>query len=195
MSEMKSAMERAMEKVEKLGKPTTEELQRLEYIPVGNSLASKYLHDDQYDLASELKKYQDNESRRYIIKGAHNVFFQNITLPHDEQAKQNLAKAMKGIRLLKENKKQLDTIYERINNLITYYEQALQQAFLQFKNNFEAKVQETAANLQQRHGNISSIETELQKQFQDEWRRISNELDSKYETALEEHRQQILNVT
>jgi len=195
MSEMKSAWEKAMEKVEKLGKPTTEELRRFEYIPIGNSLAAKYLHDDQYDFVSELKKYQDIEIRQYIIKGAHDVYFRNITLPHDEQAKQNLAKAMKGIRLLKENKKQLDIIYERINNLITYYEQALQQTFLQFKNNFEAKIQETAANLNQRHGKTSSIETELQQQFQDEWRRISNELDSKYEIALEEHRQQILSIT
>ena len=43
MSEMKSAYEKAMEKVEKLGKPTEEELKKLEYIPIGNAIAASRL--------------------------------------------------------------------------------------------------------------------------------------------------------
>jgi hypothetical protein len=98
---------------------------------------------------------------------------------------------MKGIRLLKENKKQLDVIFDRINNLLSYYEQARQQAFVQFKKSFETKLEEASKTLQQRSNMGASIEAELQQQFQEEWRRVSSELDAQYEKALDEHRQQI----
>ena len=194
MSEMKSAWEKAMEKVEKLGKPSTEELMRIEHIPAGNTLAARYLQEEQFDLEAELNKYKDMEIRQYIVRGAQEIFLRNITLPRNEQAKQALARAMAGIKVLKQKKKQLDAIYELINNLVSYYEQALQQTFAQFKKNFEIKLQEKSINLQQRQATGQSIEAELQQQFQDEWRRVSTELDSKYEKTLEEHKQQILKV-
>jgi hypothetical protein len=35
------------------------------------------------------------------------------------------------------------------------------------------------------------IETQIQLQFQEQWRRTSAELDNQYEKVLEEHKQQI----
>ena len=99
---------------------------------------------------------------------------------------------MKGIRLLKENKKQLDVIVERINNLLSYYEQARQQTFAQFKKNFETKLEEISKTLQQRPNTGTSIEAELQQQFQEEWRKVGSQLDAQYDKALDEHRQQII---
>ncbi len=192
MSEMKSAWERAMERVEKLGKPSEEELKRLEHIPTGNMLAAKYLHEENFDLDAELNKHKGTGIRQYIIQGAEEIFLRNITLPHDEQAKMTLSKSLKGIRLLKENKKQLDVIIDRINNLLSYYEQARQQTFAQFKKTFESKLEEISKTLQQRPNMGTSIEAELQQQFQEEWRRISSELDAQYDKALGEHRQQII---
>ena len=192
MSEMKSAWERAMERVEKLGKPSEEELKRLEHIPTGNMLAARYLHEDNFDLDAELNKHKGTGIRQYIIQGAQEIFLRNITLPHDEQSKLTLSKSMKGIRLLKENKKQLDVVFDRINNLLSYYEQARQQAFVQFKKNFETKLEEISKSLQQRTNMGTSMEAELQQQFQEEWRRVSSDLDAQYEKALEEHRQQII---
>jgi len=191
MSEMKSAWERAMEKVEKLGKPSEEELKQLEHIPTGNRLAARYLGEKSYDLDAELTKYKGTGIRRYIIQGAEEIFLRNISLPRDEQAKQTTKKAMAGIKLLKENKNQLEAIFDRIENLLTYYEQARQQSFTQFKQSFEAKAQQAAQALQQQGGTPGSIEAELQAQFQQEWRTISSQLDAQYEKALEEHRQDI----
>ncbi len=50
MGEMKSAWEKAQEKLEKLGKLTEEESRQLECIPVGNKLAARYLQDTNYNL-------------------------------------------------------------------------------------------------------------------------------------------------
>lgn len=194
MSEMKSAWEKAMEKAERLGKPSDEELKQVEHVPAGNKMAARYLGEESYDLDAELTKYKGTGGRKYIIHGAQEIFLRNIALPRDEQAKQTTKKAMAGIKLLKENRKQLEAIFDRIENLLTYYEQARQQSFTQFKQSFEAKLQQAAQALQQQAGAAGSIQAELQAQFQDEWRRISSELDAQYEKALEEHRQQIAKI-
>ena len=191
MGEMKSAWERAMEKVEKLGKPSEEELKQLEHVPAGNRLAARYLKEDNFNLDAELTKYKGSGFRKYIIQGAEEIFLRNIVLPQNEYAGQTIQRAMEGIRLLKENKNKLETIFDRINNLLNYYEQARQQAYMQFRKGFESKLQEAAQNLQQQTGHRARIEPESHPQFQQEWRKISNELDSQYEKVLEEHRQEI----
>jgi hypothetical protein len=195
MGEMKSAWEKAMEKAEKLGKPSEEELKQVEYIPTGNMIAAKFLQEEKYDLDAELTKYKGSGGRQYIIQGVQEIFMRNITLPHNDHDKKVLSRAMAGIKLLKENKKQIEVVSDLINNLITYYEQARQQSFNQFKKNFETKLQEASKSLQQRAGAGANIEAQIQQQFQDEWRRASSELDAQYEKALEEHRQQILKTT
>ena len=194
MGEMKSAWEKAMEKVERLGKPTDEELKQMEHIPTGTKLAAKYLGEDDYDLDAELTKYKGTGIRKYVMQGAEEIFLRNITLPHNEQAKHTIRRAMAGIKLLKENKNRLEAIFDRIENLLTYYEQARQQSFTQFKQSFEVKLREAGQALQQQLGSGAPIEAELQQQFQEEWRRISSQLNAQYEKALEEHRQEILKI-
>ena len=54
MGEMKSAWEKAMEKAEKLGKPSDDELKQLEYVPAGNTLAARYLQEDNIKLRCNL---------------------------------------------------------------------------------------------------------------------------------------------
>ena len=195
MSEMKSAWEKALEKAEKLGKPSAEELKQLEHIPTGNMLAAKFLQEEKFDLDAELTKYKGTGTRQYIIQGAQEIFMRNISLPHNEQDKKVTSRAMAGIKLLKENKKQLDVIYDRINNLLSYYEQARQQTFAQFKKDFETKLKEASKTLQQSVGAGVNIEQQIQQQFQDEWRRTSSELDVQYQKTLEEHKQQIIKMT
>ena len=192
MSEMKSAWEKAMEKVEKLGKLSEEELKQLDYQPAGNKLAAKYLHEMDYNLDAELTKYKGTGIRKYILKGAQEIFLHSISLPKNEHDMQIIRRAMEGLRMLKENKNPINTILDRITNLLNYYGQARQQTYLQFKKDFEAKLQEANKAMQQQRGTETHIEPEQHPQFVEEWRRINRELDDQYEKALEEHKQQIL---
>lgn len=193
MSEMKSAWEKAMEKADKLGKPSDDELKQLEHVPAGNRIAARYLGEESYDLDAELTKYKGTGVRKYVVLGAEEIFLRSITLPRDDRTQQTTKKAMAGIRLLKENKNQLEPIFDRIENLLTYYEQARQQSFSQFKQDFEARLQQSAQALQQ-GATSGSVQADLQAQFQEEWRKISSQLDAQYEKALEEHKQQIARI-
>jgi hypothetical protein len=195
MGEMKSAWEKAMEKVEKLGKLSEEELKQLEYQPAGNKLAAKYLQEVDYNLDAELTKYKGTGVRKYILQGTQEIFLRSIVLPKNEYDTQTTRRAMAGLRLLKENKKLLDTILDRITNLLNYYGQARQQTYLQFKKDFEAKMRETNQAMQQQAGAKVRTEPEQHPQFMEEWRRINSQLDTQYEKVLEEHKQQILKIT
>ncbi|MDI6815251.1 MAG: hypothetical protein QMC90_04145, partial [Dehalococcoidales bacterium] len=64
MGEIKSALEIAMERVEKLGKATDEERLKWKYVPEGERLAARYLKQD-CNLVVELSQYEENV-RRYI---------------------------------------------------------------------------------------------------------------------------------
>jgi len=192
MGEMKSAFERAMEKVEKMGKATDEELKRLEYVPVGSALAAKYLKEEKFDLSGELNKYSDPNIRTHVVNGIQDALLHNITLPKDDVSKKTTNKAVAGLKLTKKGKNQLDALLDRISSLTTYYEQARQQALNQFKSTFESKLPEiTRAMQQQPQKSGIPIETQIQLQFQEQWRRASSELDAQYEKVLEEHKQQI----
>lgn len=188
---MKSAREKAMERVEKLGKLTEDEIKRFECVPVGNKLASRYLQEADFNLDAELTRYKGTGLRKYIAQGAQEIFLHNISLPQSERDKQVTKRAMTGLRIIKENKNQLETILDRITNLLNYYEQARQQTYSQFKKGFETKLQENNQTLQKQPGNTIPLEVQLQAQFQAEWHKLNSQLNAQYEKVLEEHKQQI----
>jgi hypothetical protein len=191
MSEMKSAWEKAQEKVEKLGKLTEEESKQLECIPIGNKLAARYLQNTDFNLDAEITRYKGTGLRKYIAQGAQEIFLHNIILPQNERDKHMTKRSMDGLRIVKENKNQLATVLDRITNLLNYYEQARQQTFTQFKKGFESRLQESNKALQKQAGNPASLEAQLQAQFQAEWLNVNSQLNGQYEKVLEEHKQHI----
>jgi hypothetical protein len=190
MGEMKSAFEKAMEKVEKLGKASPEELRRMEYVPKGNALAATYLGQEDYDLEGELTKYDDT-LKVHLIEGAEETFLRNIALPQNNNSRQSNKRAMEGIAVLKGKRKEIESIFEQIEHLFNYYEQARQQVYLQLKSNFETQMQATQRAMEQQTGNRAEIRPELHPQFQEELRKALAGLNLQYENVLEEHKQEI----
>ena len=194
MGEVKSAFEKAMEKVEKLEKASPQELGRMGYVPKGSALAARYLKQELPELKTALTEYEDS-LRRYLIEGAEEVFLRNIALPQSDHTKQTSKRAMEGILELKRDKKRIESIFGKIEHLFGYYEQARQQAYTQAKRNFETRLEGTRRALEQQIGTKVTINAELQPQFQEEWRRTLAELNRQYEKALEEHKQEIQSIS
>ena len=81
MSDIRSAGEVAMEKIEKLGEVTEEERLKWKYVPEGEKLAASYLKRD-CNLTAELSRYEE-KVKKYIIEGAATILIRNIDLPHN----------------------------------------------------------------------------------------------------------------
>lgn len=193
---MKSAFERAMEKAEKLGTLSPEELKRLDSLPKGNLIAARYLREDGYDLEAEITRLKGTGVRKYIIEGAQEIFLRNIALPRDNRSKVSARRAMSGLQALKENKKAVGAIIARLEQLFNYYEQARQQSFIQLKQDFEARLNERTRGLEkQMLGGRPRVNVEGQPEFQEQWYRTQASLDQQYEKALDEQRREMAKLT
>ncbi len=196
MGDIKSALEIAMEKVEKLGKATDEERLRWKYVPEGEKLAAKYIKQE-CNLVAELSQYEKNVTR-YVIEGAVDILTRNINLPKDDLVRRNNKRAMDGLKTLKNDKVDAENIYTKIRRIFSHYmeqgEQQRKQAYESLKTEFEAKIQQV---VQQQLGSSMrvKIDVERQPQFQEEWRKIQAQLDLQYLKLLDEYKQELLGTT
>jgi plasmid stabilization system protein ParE len=195
MGEIKSAFEKAMERVEKIGEASEEEVMKWKYVPEGQNLATKYLQEE-CSLGIELDKYGD-KAKPFITQGAEKVFFSNIGLPVNDFANKNNKRAMEGIKELKKDKTGVENVYSKIRRIFSHYEkegeQQRKQAYERLKQDFQMKIQQAM----RQQGGLppgARIDVERQPQFQEEWRRISAQLDSQYHKLLGEYKQEIINL-
>ena len=195
MGDIKSALEIAMEKIEKLDKATDEERLKWKYVPEGERLAAKCLKQD-CNLVAELSQYEE-KVRRYIIEGAGDILIRNINLPRDDSAKGNNKRAMDALKNLKSDKVGVENIYSKIRRILNHYvkegEQQRRQAYESLKTEFEAKLQQA---IQQQLGSLVGIKVDVEKQpqFREEWRKIQVQLDSQYLKLLDEYKRELLSI-
>jgi len=192
MGDIKSALEIAMEKVEKLEKATDEERLRWQYVPEGEKLGVRYLKEGG-NLVVELGKYEE-KAGGYIVEGAMDILVRNINLPKDDLAKKNNRRAMEGLKNLKSDKVAVENVYSQLRHLFNHYmeqgEQQRKQAYETLKTEFEARVRQA---VQQQLGLLvgARIDVEKQPQFQEEWRKIQTQIDSQYYKLLDEYKQEL----
>ena len=194
MGGIKSAIEIAMEKVEKLDKATEEERLRWKYIPEGEKLAVKYLKQD-CNLVVEMSRYEENIAK-YVIEGASDILIRNISLPKNDLAKSNNRKAMDGLKNLKSDKVGVENVFSQIRRIFNHYveqgEQQRKQAYELLKTKFEANIQQA---IQQQMGSVEiKIDVERHPQFQEEWLKTQAQLDLQYLKHLDEYKQELLSI-
>ncbi len=194
MDEIPSALERALERVEKLGKASPEELQRIRYIEEGQKLAARYLKGE-LSLLVELKKY-DEQTRAWVSEGAQETLIRNIALPSDDIAQRQNRSAMEGIKLVKQDKARIENVFSKIRQIFDHYagqgETQRREAHENLKREVEARLRQA---MQQQDGVPADIgHSETNPQFQIEWRRVQGQLDSQYLVLLKEYKEELTSI-
>jgi hypothetical protein len=192
MDNIKSALEIAMEKVEKLGNATDDERLKWKYVPEGEKLAATYLKE-KINLVAELSQYEE-KAKIIVINAAADILVRNINLPKNDFNKKQNKKAMDGLKLVKSDKIAVENVYSKIRYLFNHYEkegeQQREQAYESLKAEMTAKIQQA---MQQQLSPLISmkIDVERQPQFQQEWRKLQTQLDSPYLTHLNEYKREL----
>lgn len=193
--EIKSALEIAQEKINELGEITEEERLRWKYVPEGKTLASKYLNKG-CDLKAELKKYE-KKAEVFIKEGLESVLLAGIDLPQNKLAEDRNKKAMDGLKDIKNNKAAVEEVFNNINNIFEHYtgqgKQQRDQAYESLKYDFATKVQQA---LEQQMGSTAGLDIKVENlpQFQEEWRRVSAQMDMQYLKLLKEYKQELKDI-
>jgi len=192
--EMKSAYDRAMERIKSLEEPSKEEVLTWKYVPEGQKLAVRFLKEE-FNLATEIGKFKDEE-RRYVAKGAEEVLLRNIVLPVHDIAKKNNKRAMDAVKAIKKDKTAVENVFTKMRRVFDHYtgegEQQRKQAYEMLKQDFQAKLQQ--AMRQQGIPPGTKINIESQPQFQEEWHLTLSQMDAQYNQLLDEYKQEITNL-
>ncbi len=191
MDEIPSALERALEKVEKLGKASPEELRNTELVERGQKLAAQYLKGET-SLLVEMNKH-DEGTRERLVEGAQEILIRNIVMPSDDTAKRETKSAMEGLKLIKQDKARIENVFSKIRQLFNHYtsqgETQKKEAYENLKVQMQATMRQT---VQQQMGvSMDMPNIEQHPQFQVEWRRIRGQMDSQYLTHLKEYKEEL----
>jgi hypothetical protein len=190
MADIRSAREIALEKVEKLEAPTEQERLTWKYGPEGEQIAARYLKEDK-SLVAALSDY-DEAAKKYVKAGASKILIENIVLPKNDFIKNMNRKAMEGLRSLKSDKTQLENVFSRIRQLFSHYseqgEKQKQMAYQDIKTEFEARIR---PEMEKQYGLMPGTKIDVEKlaQFQQEWRKVVNQMDSQYMAHLKSYKE------
>lgn len=180
MGEIKTALERALEKVAKL-EVEEKAFQELKYVPEGEKLAARFLKEKNFDLVTQVNQFPE-EVRGYVLKGVNNILLGNINLPHNKRQEEEGKRALQGLKPIKRDKSLLSHITSRIESVFAYYGRERQECYESLRAEFERKLRE--ALYSQGIKITAPIQVERYPEFQQKWQEISSQLDRKYESQL-----------
>ncbi len=190
MDRIKSAYEMAMERFKGRKEVPPEEIEKMEYTPIGKALAAKFLWEKEFDLLREINKHSD-KFKGHILAGAQEAFLSNIQMPVDKKTMETTNKALKGMFIIKTNKDALKEISGQMEHLFNYYEKTIEQAFDQFKDNFSARMSASMNSIEQKVGGKIKIDPEKHPGFREEWMRAVSSLNDQYNSLLAEQKEKM----
>lgn len=190
VAEIKSALEIALEKAERYGRATKEELLQDQYQEKGRHLGVQYLKEEG-DLAAELANLPP-EARATVQQAVKEVLVRNIALPRDEKPDPRAVRALEGLLLVVSNKKGMTRLKEEVEQIWQQFLTARNAALQQLKVSFGHQLNSVTRALEAQYGQRLRVEVEHLPQFQEEWRKFETNLIQQYEPLLEDRKARML---
>lgn len=190
MAEIKSALELALEKAERYGKASQEEMAAAQYQEQGRQLAVEYLKGEG-DLEEGLKGLppQAQAAARAAIK---EVLLRNIGLPRNGEADLRLGLAVAGLMLVAGNQKLMDRLKAELDQLLQQFLQIRSNALQQLKARFAAGIGQVQRAMEAQLRQKVRLDVEHLPQFQEEWRRFQGQILEQFEPMLAELKEKIM---
>ena len=184
MAEIKSTLEKVLERAAAMGQASKEELASEEKQKQGMRLAADYLQGKAADLSGSQELI---EKEVLFRKGLVEVFLRNIILPREEDQLRT-EKAIQGLLELGQNSGELTTIFSEIKQVLDHYLQQKKEIRNQVEEAFRQQMEQAMAQQTGQAGLGMKVDPSLHPKFQEEWTRIMGELDEQYSKALNQHK-------
>jgi len=182
LAEIKSALELALEKAEKYGRASREEMDLAQYRDQGCRLAVQYLKGEG-DLEADLKSLPPSAlaGARQAIK---EVLLRNLALPRENTEDPRLDRAMEGLMAAADKPKVMANLLVEFEQLVQNFLQIRTNTLQQLKNRFVAGVGQVQKALEAQYRQKVSLDVEKLPQFQEEWRRFHGQILDQFEPML-----------
>ncbi len=180
MDEMKSAFERAMERADRMGKLSPEELllqNEIKYIPAGEAIAQRFFEHENTSIMAEQLEKLEVEGRSVATRSAYNTLITIIDLENKDLAE----RALEGISALVDSK----SINELSREIMSLFGQYAWQKKLCYAENSE-----TAGKQAKRQMAVTGISGNaiagISIENDEGWAKKANELHSEFDSTLVE---------
>jgi len=191
MAEIKSTMELVLERAARMGTASSDDIAKEEAKKEGMRLAAAYLDGKGEPLDQALAK-QPPERQEAVRAGMVEGLLRNLFLPRDEEALKRTEQAARGLIDLAGGAGDIVTMCQELQHVIGQYQQHREQLKSQLEEQLRAQIEQALA-AQQMGGQADGLglEASVQAKIQEEWARLEGELDSQYNQALEQYKDQI----
>jgi hypothetical protein len=184
LTEIKSALELALEKAERYGKASKEEMAAAQYQEQGRNLAVQFLKEEA-ELEEGLKAIPP-EAQAAAKAAMKEVFLRNIGLPRNGDLDPRLDRAVAGLLLVAGSPKAMARLKAELEQLLQQFLQIRDHALQQLKTRFGAGLGQVQRAMESQLRQKVRLEVEQLPQFQEEWRRFRDGLLDQFEPMLEE---------
>ncbi|PMP66159.1 MAG: hypothetical protein C0190_05930 [Thermodesulfobacterium geofontis] len=186
--EIKSTLEIALEKAEKIGKASKEELELLKIKEEAQRLSAKFLRNELPNLEenlSELLKDKTSQQKKVIYQSIVDVFLKNIVLPKYEYQFDDAKKALEGLKKIFTKVPEISKLCQQIEALLKEYLTHKEVIYNELLKRFNAGVSALEKALSDQLGAEVKVNVEEHPQFKEEWNKIKEKLDEEYGKQLE----------
>ncbi len=183
MDEMKSALERALERADRMGKLSPEEMQRqneARYIPAGEAIAQRFFEHGQISILAEQLDKLENDGKSIAIHSALDVLIKNVGLENRDITE----RALEGIIGLQGSK----TIADVADGVMALFGQYVWQKKLLYEENSQSAGKEVKERMATTGISGSAI-AGINLENNEEWAEKANELRSEFDARLHELKQ------
>ena len=187
MAEIKSTLEKVMERAAAMGNATKDEIAAEEKVREGMRMGGDYLKGEKVDFSSALEQTSDSV---LIKRGLVQAFLRNIVLPRDND-QQRAERAMQGLLELGKGSGDLMSIFKDMKGIMDHYLQHKKEIFQQVEDAFRQQMEQAVAQQGGQAGLGMKVDPALHPKFQEEWSRIKADLDTQYNQALDQHKDQV----
>lgn len=190
MAEIKSALELALEKAEKYGRASKEDMARDQFRDQGRQLAVNFLKNGE-DLEAGLTglpSAAQSEARTAVKE----VLLRNIILPRDGEMDPRMAQALEGLMLAAQDRKAMARLKAELDQILHNFLQVRNSAYQQLKTRFGAGIAQMQRALEAQTRQRVNLEVEHLPQFQEEWRKFHGQLLEQFEPMLEACKERML---
>ncbi len=186
--EIKSALEIALEKAEKIGKASKEELEAFKLKEEAQRLVAKFLRNEISDFEERVKEFlkdKNPQQKKIIYQGMVDVFLRNVVLPSYEYQLEDIKKTLEGLRNLFKNIPEISKICQQLEKLLKEYYTHKEAIYNELVKRFNTGVEALEKALSDQLGTEVKVSVEEYPQFKEEWNKIKSKLDEEYGKQLE----------
>jgi len=183
LAEIKSALELALEKAEKYGRASAEEMADVQFQDQGRQLAVQFLKGEG-DLVAAIKNISP-QAQAATKLATKEVFLRNIGIPRENSVDPRQDRAAEGLLLVADNPKTMARLQTELEQLLQQFIQIRSNALQQLKARFAQGVGQMQRAMEAQYRQKVNLDVEHLPQFQEEWRRFLGQLNDQFDPMLD----------